>query len=344
MDQAVDAHTTPPVRPAPGAAAPGGFRHAVGFVGSDREVLATALPFVEAGLRADDCVALTCPAEVTHLVRAALGDRAASVVVDEALSLLGARAPDALGRTRELAAAAAGRGSGRLRILALVDFGDRPAGRREGQRFESACNRFMAGSGVSALCLYDRRRLPADVLAGATATHPEVLRSGAWAASAEFEEPERFIAALSTAHDPLQDRPPVLAVDEAATLPDLRHRLGAALDRHVPDAEQREDLHLGISEVAANAFRHGRRPVSARLWVGDGELVCTVTDAGTSFGDPLAGFRPAHGDDLARGGMGLWLARKLFDTVDLLPSPAGLTVRLTAAVRGATLTPEISHC
>ncbi|WP_158580020.1 sensor histidine kinase [Geodermatophilus marinus] len=338
MDQAVDAHTTPPARPGPdpGAAAPGGFRHAVGFVGSDREIVATALPYVEAGLRAGDRVALTSPAEVTHLLCTALGDRAASVVADEALSLLGARAPDAVGRARELAAAAAGRGSGRLRILSFVDVGDRPAGRREGLRFEAACNRLMAGSGLSVLCLYDRRRLPADVLAGAAVTHPEVLRAGAWTASADYQEPERFIAALSAAHDPLQDRPPVLAVDDAATLPDLRHRLGAALDRHVPDADQREDLHLGVSEVAANAFRHGRRPVSARLWVGDGELVCTVTDAGTSFGDPLAGFRPAHGDDLARGGMGLWLARKLFDTVDLLPSPAGLTVRLAAAVRGTT--------
>ena len=53
-----------------------------------------------------------------------------------------------------------------------------------------------------------------------------------------------------------------------------------------------------------------------------------ITDSGHSFADPLAGFWPAHGDDLGRGGMGLWLARKLWDSVDLLPGPDGLTVRL----------------
>jgi hypothetical protein len=31
--------------------------------------------------------------------------------------------------------------------------------------------------------------------------------------------------------------------------------------------------------------------------------------------------------------MGLWLARKLFDSVDLVPTPSGLTVRLATTLR-----------
>jgi anti-sigma regulatory factor (Ser/Thr protein kinase) len=54
-----------------------------------------------------------------------------------------------------------------------------------------------------------------------------------------------------------------------------------------------------------------------------------VRDSGRGYDDPLAGFQPAHGEDLAHGGMGLWLARKLWDSVDLLPRRPGLTVRMS---------------
>ena len=103
--------------------------------------------------------------------------------------------------------------------------------------------------------------------------------------------------------------------------------------RCVPDREQGTDLHLAVSEIAANAFRHGTPPVSARVWASADRVVCTITDCGTGFADPLAGFQPAHGDDLSRGGMGLWLARKLWDHVDVLPERVGCTVRLSARLR-----------
>lgn len=112
----------------------------------------------------------------------------------------------------------------------------------------------------------------------------------------------------------------------------LRHQLAAALATAVRDRDQREDLHLAVSEIAANAFRHGRAPVSARIWASGDRVICSIRDRGTGFGDLLAGFQPAHGTDLSRGGMGLWLARKLWDHVDLLPAPTGFTVRLSSAL------------
>jgi anti-sigma regulatory factor (Ser/Thr protein kinase) len=127
----------------------------------------------------------------------------------------------------------------------------------------------------------------------------------------------------------------VLAVDDVPSLVSLRHAIGQVLAARVPDRDQREELHLAAAEVAANAFRHGVRPVSVRMWTDGDRLVCAITDSGHSFADPLAGFRPAHGTDLGRGGMGLWLARKLWDSVDLLPGPDGLTVRLSTRLRPA---------
>jgi anti-sigma regulatory factor (Ser/Thr protein kinase) len=131
----------------------------------------------------------------------------------------------------------------------------------------------------------------------------------------------------------VESAPPVFAVDDVATLPGLRHALGAVLARHVPDEEQRGDLHLAVSEVAANAFRHGTRPVSARVWADSARMVCTISDRGHVFDDPIAGYVPAHGPDLSRGGMGLWLARKLWDAVDLIAAEHGFTVRLSTRLR-----------
>ncbi|MGY1822507.1 anti-sigma factor RsbA family regulatory protein [Geodermatophilus sp. SYSU D00079] len=313
-----------------GSVDPGvGLRHAAGVVDSPADLLAIALPFLEEGLRAGDLVGLACPPETVALVCDALGERGAALTSDPGLSLLGARAPDAMGALRTLAARAAEHPSGRLRVLSEVDFGDDPADWREGQRFEAACNRVLQDSPISAVCLYDRRRLPRPVVDSAAATHDSLVSGGTWTPNPAFQEPAAYIAGLPVPREPVEDLPPLLAVDDAPTLAGLRHRIGDVLADAVPDAEQRADLHLATSEIAANAFRHGRRPVSARVWGDDRRIVCAITDAGDRFDDPLAGFQPAHGDDLGLGGMGLWLARKLWDAVDLLPGPAGFTVRLS---------------
>jgi anti-sigma regulatory factor (Ser/Thr protein kinase) len=309
------------------------FRHGAAVVGTEAELLDVAVPFVEDGLRAGDLVALTCSPETAELVRTELGPAAGQVAVDAALSLLASRPPDAIRQARRYALQAADHPSGRLRILSEVDFGDRPAGWREGQRFEAVCNLLMRHTSAITACVYDRRRLSSEVLGSAARTHPESVVGGVWSASPSYQEPRSYVRSLPAPHEPVEDTTPVLAVDGVPSLVSLRHLLCGVLDSVVPDADQREDLHLAASEVAANAFRHGTRPVSARVWTDLSRLVVAITDAGHAFTDPLAGFQPAHGDDLSRGGMGLWLARKLWDHVDLLPGPGGLTVRLATGLR-----------
>lgn len=322
---------------APGA--PGGARragpgrHAAAVVTGKSELLAVALPFLDAGLRTGDVVALSCSAEVTALLCSELGERAAGVRSDPGLSLLGARAPDALARARRTAEQVPDGAA--LRIFALVDFGPTPADWREGLRFESAANRALRDLPVDCLCVYDRRRLPTAVVEAAAATHPFLVRDGAWAPSSSYRDPADYLPRLPWPREPLEDTAPVLALDDVPELVRLRHELRRVLAARVPNTEQREELHLAAAEVAANAFRHGTRPVSARVWTDGNRLVCAITDSGRSFADPLAGFHPAHGPDLARGGMGLWLARKLWDSVDLLPGPDGLTVRLAARLLSA---------
>ena len=84
--------------------------------------------------------------------------------------------------------------------------------------------------------------------------------------------------------------------------------------------------------MTSNAIRHGAPPVSLRLWTAGDRVVCTIEDGGPGWDDPFAGYGPAHGEDLSRGGMGLWLARQLCDHVDIAGDPArggGVRVRLT---------------
>jgi anti-sigma regulatory factor (Ser/Thr protein kinase) len=321
---------TPRAARQPGEVSPG---HGAAVVGSRRELLAVALPFLEAGLRAGDLVALTCPPETVELLAGELGEQARAVESDPRMSLLGARAPDALTMCRRYLERATASGSGRLRVLAEVDFGEDPADWREGQRFESVYNRLMGEAPVSAICLYDRRRLSPEVIASAAATHPELVSGQAWSSNPAFQDPRVYVPSLPVPRAPVEDADPVFAVDNAPTLAGLRHQLGAVIATLVADPDQQEDLHLAAAEIAANAFRHGTRPVSARVWTDGDRVICVISDRGTSYTDPLSGFTPAHGLDLSAGGMGLWLARKLWDHVDVLPTEHGLSVRLSTRLR-----------
>jgi anti-sigma regulatory factor (Ser/Thr protein kinase) len=307
--------------------------HAAALVASDSELLATALPFLEAGLRAGDLVVLACPDESTALICEALGEQATRVESEPRMTLLGSRAPDALTTCRRFVERASGAGSGRLRVVADIDFGREPADWREGQRFEAVFNRLMGDAPVTAVCLYDERRLSPQVVESAAATHPFLLRGTRWDASPGYQDPAAYVPSLPLPREPVEDGDPAFVIEDAPSLPRLRHQLGAVLAARVADREQREDLHLAVAEIAANAFRHGTPPISARVWSDGTRIICAISDRGTSWGDPFSGYVPAHGFDLSHGGMGLWLARKLWDHVDVLRTADGLTVRLSSRLR-----------
>jgi anti-sigma regulatory factor (Ser/Thr protein kinase) len=220
----------------------------------------------------------------------------------------------------------------RLRLMGLVSGSD-VRDWEERCRCEAVTNVAYTGLPVTVSCLYDRRTTPADGIGVALATHPTLRTPDGRAPNPDHQEPRAFLAARSTIDEPLQRTVPVLAVDDAASLPGLRHQLGEALRGLGGSRDAEEDFHLAASEVAANAFRHGTGPISARLWAAPDRLICAISDSGSSYSNPLGGYRPAHGDDLSRGGMGLWLARKLCDHVDLISTASGFTVRLVAVLR-----------
>ncbi|QNG36992.1 sensor histidine kinase [Geodermatophilaceae bacterium NBWT11] len=307
------------------AVADGGRVHRVAVVDTDDELIAIALGFLRAGLdQGDVVVAYLAPAAAGH-VRAQLPE----VDVRE-LSVPTPREPDAIAGHLQMLGDAQAEGR-RLRVLGQVHERDRRAW-DERVRGEAAHEHVFAGEPMTSLCVYDSRTTPLEALEVVLVAHPEVVVGGRVHESPGFRPPLDLLASLPVPEEPLQAQAPVFAVDDAPSLPELRHQLAAALRGRFAGRDAEEDFHLAASEIAANAFRHGGRPVSVRLWAAPDRVVCTISDGGSDYDGFLAGYRPAHGDDLSRGGMGLWLARKLCDHVDLHRSAAGLTVRLTAAV------------
>jgi serine/threonine-protein kinase RsbW len=92
-------------------------------------------------------------------------------------------------------------------------------------------------------------------------------------------------------------------------------------------AARGDEIAFAVNEIATNAILHGRPPATLRIWAGDGELTCEVSDAGDGIQDALAGQVAPPPD--AIGGRGIWLARRLSDEVEIRNS-AGSMVSIHA--------------
>jgi anti-sigma regulatory factor (Ser/Thr protein kinase) len=133
--------------------------------------------------------------------------------------------------------------------------------------------------------------------------------------------------------EPLEDTPPRYLDPDVSDYIGLRHAVAAELATVDAPHDLVQDFLIAIDEMTSNALRHGQAPVSLRLWISSDRLICTISDHGTGWDDPFAGYGPAHGENLSHGGMGLWLARQLCDHVDIRRGEHGVSVRLTTDLR-----------
>ena len=274
------------------------------------------------------------PTDITALICEALGEQATLVESEPRLGRCSARAC----RTPSPCAAATSSGPlpagrGRLRVVAGIDFGAEPADWREGQRFESVYNRLMGDAPAAAICLYDRRRLPQQVVDSAAATHPFLVRLAAQV-SAAFQDPASYVPAFPLPRESVEARGAGVhhrgRRQPVRPAPAARRRAGPPT---CPDRDQREDLHLAVAEIAANAFRHGTRPGSAPgsgpTAGGSSARSPTAAPPGATS-SPGSSPRTASTSRTAAWGCG-WPASS--GTTSMLPGPDGLTVRLSSRLR-----------
>lgn len=298
---------------------------------SPDELAAATVPFVQEGLAAGDVVVVTASPATADVVRTAVDDDRVRVLPRDVA--YGRRTPAAVTAFRRLTDELAATGARRVRVLGETDFGRTEREQLEWQRYEAVLNDALADRPLWGLCLFDTTRLPEPVLESVARTHPTVVVGRSRTPNPRFVDPAAYLRGLPVPEEPLQSGVPRLAVDGVADLIALRHAVAAELASVGGPREVVEDFLLAVDETTSNAVRHGAPPVGLRLWTSADRVVCAVTDHGRGLDDPFAGYGPAHGQDLSRGGMGVWLARQLCDHVDISSGPDGVTVRLTTALR-----------
>jgi anti-sigma regulatory factor (Ser/Thr protein kinase) len=290
----------------------------------------TVARFVQQVSAAGDRVVLACPEPVAGQLAGTFTD--GDVAVVDPVGIDGRPANAVAELLRLVDAELPGNG----RRLQLVTAVEQPANGWLGwMQTEALLNHVLADRPVDHLCLVGPEHTdtagPGPVQVS-TATHPWLLTDGAIAGNPGYREPAEVVAELQRARvpDPIESTEPALALLDLDDMRSLRQAVTRVLADSALDADAAQDFVLAIDEIVANAAEHGVPPVDVRLWSGHDRLLCTITDHGTCFDDPLAGYGPAHGD-MAVGGMGLWLARRSVD--DLVAAPTedsgeGCTVRL----------------
>ncbi len=313
-----------------GAPADGRYTHDALLYDSPGTLVDLAVPWLLEGLAAGEAAVVATGPATAEILRDAI-DGDSRVHVLERGDVYRARTPTAITTFRRLAEQRAAEGVHRVRVLGEVDFGPTERDWLEWQRYESVINAALSGWPLWGLCVFDTSRLPDPIVESALRTHSTLVEHGGRTPNPRFTDPADYLRSLPVPAEPLEATAPRLTAPDVSDFTGLRHALAAELARTGGDADLLEDFRLAVDEMVSNAVRHGRPPVSLRLWTTPDRIVCTIGDGGPGWDDPFAGYGPAHGDDLSRGGMGLWLARQLCDHVDITGGTdgSGVEVRLT---------------
>jgi anti-sigma regulatory factor (Ser/Thr protein kinase) len=304
------------------------YRHDALLYDDREQLVAAAVPFLLGGLAAGDAAVVATSAATASVLRDAV-DADPRVHVLERGDVYRARTPTAITTFRRLADERSAEGVGQVRVVGEVDFGETERDWLEWQRYESVINKALADWPLWGLCVFDTQRLPEPLLESARRTHTSLVTPDGRSPNPGFVAPADYLRSLPIPLEPLESTSPRLWARDVADFIGLRHAVAAELATVDAQGDLIEDYLLAVDEMSSNAVRHGKPPVSLRLWVGEDRIVCRIDDHGPGFDDPFAGYGPAHGEDLSRGGMGLWLARQLCDHVDLSADDDGAHVRLT---------------
>ncbi len=308
---------------------PAGYRHVGHVRTADEDLAAVVASFVARVTAAGDKVVVACPEPVAAALAGAVAG--ARVVRPEPLD---ARPAAGVAELVRLVDRETPEDGARLQLVTAVE---RPASGWTGwMQTEALLNHVLADRPVDHLCLLGPDADGPDGLgpaAVATATHPWMLAGdGGLAGNPGYREPAEVVAELqrSRVPDPIESTEPALTLMDLEDMRSLRRAVNRVLADSPLSEDAAQDFVLAIDEIVANAAEHGIPPVDVRLWCSRDRLLCSVTDHGACFDDPLAGYGPAHGD-MAVGGMGLWLARRSVDYLVAAPTRdggEGCTVRL----------------
>lgn len=294
-----------------------GYRDADGFV-------AGLVPFVRAGIAADELVFAMLPPDRVDMLREALDDDAHEVrfldgtvpnparIIPTVRALLDQQPP----------------GRGVRGIGETVTIAQAPDTVAEALLHDALINvAFERDSVLWMRCPYDETGLPEDVRIALARSHPTLVTDGGDVPSATFGGIGHAASAFGGA---LPEPPPGTVTDLVhfglGDLPDIRDLVTIRASSFGLRRDRALDLTLAANEIVTNSLCHGGERGTMRLWRVDATLVCEVTDAG-HIEEPLVGrVVPVPA---VPGGRGVWLANQLCDLVQIRSSPdTGTVVRL----------------
>jgi anti-sigma regulatory factor (Ser/Thr protein kinase) len=307
----------------------GGPLHAAVLYESDDALLRRAAPFVRDGLDREETILAVVPAQVQRVLRSVLGGDGDRVHWREP-GLVHRRMGEAYEDCRTfLADQHASRRPTRLLTGNDLD-GDADSDRLNAYlRYEAASTAVFRPYGSPWICLYDRRRHPAQLVDHVGEVHPQLLVADSRPVdSADYVEPARY---LETHDGPLSPVPDPAALDLEVTTPAELRTVRQRLRDYYSSVDHRscatERLVTASHEVISNALRHGRPPCHLRAWQLAGVVHVRVDDRGSGAGLATAGYGPPA--RAAGQGMGLWVARQLTDVVHTRADPVrGTAVEL----------------
>jgi anti-sigma regulatory factor (Ser/Thr protein kinase) len=309
------------------------FIHSGLIYGSDDAFLDVALPFIEEGVAAGEPALVAVRAANIENLRDALGREPEGVTL---LSTEEWYETSARSRDKFMRWANERVDAGRVRLIGEPPWAvDNDAQVRDWARYESVVNVAFERLPVSFVCAFDARRLPPEIVEHARRTHPEIVGPHGSSPSEAYESPRMFCRGLDTRVHRPKAEPSVLLDFNLADLHRVRRTVATMAVRSGLSGSRADELALAVNEIASNAVVHGRPPATLRIWHGEGELICEVSDAGDGIKDALAGQLTPPPDGI--GGRGIWLTRMLSDAVEIR-NGVGCTVSIHAAAPEFALT------
>jgi anti-sigma regulatory factor (Ser/Thr protein kinase) len=300
------------------------FEHDALLYAGDEEFLAGTVPFIRAGIEADEPVLVAVDHAKIALLESELSADAAYVQFAD-IREIGSNPARLIPAWKHFLDA---RKPPFKRVWGIgepVWAGRSAAEIAECQRHESLTNLAFADAGpVSLLCPYDTVSLDAEVIAAAHCSHPTIVTGGTRRQSHAYCGLAAFAALFS---EPLPEpQAPVHELGfESEDLADVRRFVARRARAAGLGATRQEDLVLAVNEMATNSVRHGGGRGTLRAWQEGGVLICEVRDRGR-FDDPLAGRRRPTGAQI--DGYGLWLANQVCDLVQVRSHADGSAVRV----------------
>jgi anti-sigma regulatory factor (Ser/Thr protein kinase) len=307
-------------------------RHDALLYGNTNDLLVGVLVALGQEAGADDFVVLACRPQhneaLATAIRTAVPDLSPAIVMNRPGTYM--RPAAALATQRRLPARLSRPTGAAIWYICEPDHGTTASDWNRTSQYEAACTITLGQLPLTTVCAYQRGGTPVSVMEAVMRTHPRLITGVGPAENPSFRDPFRILAELTRSTSmPEPEESPVLHVAGSVThrdIRDIRARISDALAA-VPTLT-RTDIVAAVNEALTNAYVHGTPPVDVKVWNTRDHVECRISDHGTGFNDPLAGYLPETLDDRTR--TGLWLARQACDDIDMWRHEGRFTVRLAA--------------